>query len=181
VHTQRPIWCVVNPGTGHEWAPPPVAATRRRVVVVGAGVAGLEAARTAAERGARRPRSSRPGPTSAASSGSPRPCPAGPSSGGCLDWYAAEVERLKVDLRLGTTADAELLARLDPDAVVVASGGVGIAPAVPGIDAPRVADLRTWLDLRPPVPDGQTVTIWGADRVGVAAADVIAAPAPWCC
>jgi 2,4-dienoyl-CoA reductase-like NADH-dependent reductase (Old Yellow Enzyme family) len=174
VHTQRPIWCVVNPGTGHEWVPPPPAGARQRVVVVGGGVAGLEAARTAAERGhdvtlvEARPYLGGQFRIAAA-------LPSRAEFGRLLDWYAAEVERLKVDLRLGTTADADLLAHLDPDAVVVASGGVGIAPAVPGIDAPRVADLRTWLDLRPPVPDGQTVTIWGADRVGVAAADVIAA------
>jgi len=62
-----------------------------------------------------------------------------------------------------------------PDAVVVATGGLGAAPPIPGIDSPRVADLRTWLASPPAVPDDRTVTVWGADRVGVAAADFIAA------
>ena len=91
-----------------------------------------------------------------------------------MDWYTAELERLKVDLRLSTSADAALVEQHAPDAVVIASGGVGSAPPVPGIDLPRVADLRTWLASPSAVPDDQTVTIWGADRVGVAAADLIA-------
>jgi pyruvate/2-oxoglutarate dehydrogenase complex dihydrolipoamide dehydrogenase (E3) component len=62
---------------------------------------------------------------------------------------------------------------------VIATGSVGATPDIPGIDLPRVADLREWLaqwlDRSPAVPDEETVTVWGADRVGVAAADVLAA------
>ena len=47
------VGCIYNPVTGREgeWAVLPPAAERRRVVVVGGGPAGMEAARTAAERG----------------------------------------------------------------------------------------------------------------------------------
>jgi pyruvate/2-oxoglutarate dehydrogenase complex dihydrolipoamide dehydrogenase (E3) component len=64
---------------------------------------------------------------------------------------------------------------LAPDAVVIASGSVGAVPPIPGIDSPRVSDLRAWLVSPASVPEDQTVTIWGADRVGVAAADAVAA------
>ena len=48
-----PITCIYNPVTGHEkiWADPGPAAVTKKVVVVGGGPAGMEAARVAAERG----------------------------------------------------------------------------------------------------------------------------------
>jgi 2,4-dienoyl-CoA reductase-like NADH-dependent reductase (Old Yellow Enzyme family)/thioredoxin reductase len=174
VHTQLPIYCVVNPRTSHEWEPAPPPVMRRRVLVVGAGVAGLEAARTAAERGHEvtlveaQPQIG--GHYRIAAQLASRA-----EFGRLLDWYASELERLKVDLRLSTTAGADLVAQLAPDAVVIASGSVGAAPPIPGIDSPRVTDLRAWLARQADLPQDQTVTIWGADRVGVAAADAIAA------
>jgi pyruvate/2-oxoglutarate dehydrogenase complex dihydrolipoamide dehydrogenase (E3) component len=169
-----PIWCVANPLTSHEWEPAPPQVPSRRVVVVGAGVAGLSAAHTAAERGHQvtlveaEPRIG--GQYRAAAQLASRA-----EFGRLLDWYAAELDRLAVDLKLSTRVDANMVARLAPDAVVIASGGVGAAPSIPGIDSPRVADLRAWLADPADVPDDQTVTLWGADRAGVAAADAIAA------
>jgi 2,4-dienoyl-CoA reductase-like NADH-dependent reductase (Old Yellow Enzyme family) len=176
VHTQLPIWCVANPMTSHEWEPAAPRAASRRVVVIGAGVAGLEAARTAAERG-HEVILVEAEPLVGGQYRVAAQLPSRAEFGRLLDWYTAELKRLAVDLRLSTRADAALIARLAPDVVVIASGGVGAVPAVPGIDSPRVADLRAWLADPGDVPDGQTVTIWGADRAGVAAADAIAAGA----
>src|SRR5262249_29545169 len=54
LYTSRPMWCSVNPGIREpELAELEPAATPGRVVVVGGGVAGLEAARAAALRGHR--------------------------------------------------------------------------------------------------------------------------------
>lgn len=172
--TQQPIWCLANPDTGREWVPAsPPPATRRRVLVIGAGPAGLEAARTAAERGHEvllvEERAEIGGQYRLAAR-----LPSRPEFGRLLDWYGAELERLRVEVALSTRADAALAERIAPDAVVIATGSVGTTPDIPGIDLPRVADLREWLDRSPPVPDEQTVTVWGADRTGVAAADVLA-------
>jgi 2,4-dienoyl-CoA reductase-like NADH-dependent reductase (Old Yellow Enzyme family) len=118
--------CIHNPATGREETMPQVILRAenpgRRVVVVGGGPAGLEAARVAAERGH-----------------SVVLFEAGPKLGGQLllatratwrrdliaivDWRAAELARLGVEIRLDTYAtDADVLAER-PDAVIVATGG----------------------------------------------------------
>ncbi|WP_157441943.1 NADH:flavin oxidoreductase [Actinoplanes awajinensis] len=170
LHTQQPIWCVANPGTGREHlaAAPPVPS--RRVLVVGAGVAGLEAARSAALAG------------HAVSLWEAEPMIGGafrlaaalaskPEFARLLDWYAAELVRLRVDLRLSTRADATTVARLAPDIVVAAAGATGVRPPIPGADHPRVRDLDDWL--RHP-STGERVIVWGADRAGLAVADAAA-------
>lgn len=172
--TQQPIWCLANPATGREWVPPPPPpAVRRRVLVVGGGPDGLEAARTAAERGHEvvlvEAQAQLGGQYRLAAQ-----LPTRPEFGRLLDWYASELERLKVDVRLSTTANPALVEELAPDAVVIATGGVGARPPIPGVGLPRVADLREWLARGLAVPDEQMITIWGADRVGVAAVDTLA-------
>jgi 2,4-dienoyl-CoA reductase-like NADH-dependent reductase (Old Yellow Enzyme family)/thioredoxin reductase len=171
LHTQQPIWCVVNPSTGAETLPASPATTHRRhVVIVGAGVAGLAAARRAA----------RDGHTvtvleqQAAIGGQFRlaaALPSRPEFARLLDWYAAELARLGVQVRLSTPADPDVIAQCDPDVVVIARGGTGRRPAVPGAGHPRVLDITTWLERPPPVGDGEVVTVWGADRAGTAVAD----------
>src|SRR5256885_7726620 len=55
IYQGKPVTCVQNPATGREaeLGDMPPAAMARKVIVVGGGVAGLEAARTAALRGHR--------------------------------------------------------------------------------------------------------------------------------
>jgi NADPH-dependent 2,4-dienoyl-CoA reductase/sulfur reductase-like enzyme len=92
-----------------------------------------------------------------------------------LRWYDAELRRLGVELRLSTVASAASLTALAPDLVVVAAGGMSLIPPVPGADRPRVTGLPEWLDRPSPVDPADAVTVWGADRAGLAAADAIAA------
>jgi 2,4-dienoyl-CoA reductase-like NADH-dependent reductase (Old Yellow Enzyme family) len=174
LHTQHPIWCLANPGTGHESSIPAPPPGRRRVVVVGAGVAGLEAARTAALAG----HEVTVLEAEAEIGGQFRLAarlPSKPEFGRLLDWYATELSRLAVDLRRSTRADAATVSRWAPDLVVVAVGGTGLRPDVPGIDRSRVTDVRDWLHHARPLDDDAVLTIWGADRAGVAVADAAAA------
>ena len=62
-----------------------------------------------------------------------------------------------------------------PDTVVVATGGVGWRPPVPGSTRSRVVDLLDWFSRPVVVAAGEVVTVWGADRAGVAVADHVAA------
>jgi 2,4-dienoyl-CoA reductase-like NADH-dependent reductase (Old Yellow Enzyme family)/thioredoxin reductase len=174
LHTQQPIWCLANPRTGNENTPPAPRLPRRRVLVVGAGVAGLQAACTAAGAG----HDVTVLETGAQIGGQFRLAASLPGNrefGRLLDWYATELSRLNVDLRLSTVADTETISRYAPEVVVLATGGIGLRPAVPGIERPRVIDVRDWLRHPRPLGDAAVLTFWGADRAGVATADAAAA------
>lgn len=141
----RDYWisCLVNPSAGREFewggdrfAPAPAP---RRVLVVGGGPAGLEAARVAAERGH-----------------AVTLAEAAPQLGGAfrlaglqprrtqilelLGWYERELARLRVDVRLHTALDAGEVLALAADATVLATGS---QPAATGFQRqlPQQAEL----------------------------------------
>ncbi len=119
--------CIQNPATGREetipHVAPPTTGPRRRVVVVGAGVAGLEAARVAAERGHEvvlLEAASEPGGQVRLAA---RATPRRSDLIGIVDWLVSECRILGVDLRFDTVADGPAVLALRPDVVVVATGG----------------------------------------------------------
>jgi 2,4-dienoyl-CoA reductase-like NADH-dependent reductase (Old Yellow Enzyme family) len=119
--------CIHNAATGREATMPHVIARsdgpRRRVVVVGAGPAGLEAARVAAERGhavVLFEATEKAGGQILLLTRAPRRR----DLIGIVDWRMAQLERLGVTMRFSTYAtEAEVLAEA-PDIVVIATGGV---------------------------------------------------------
>ena len=119
--------CIHNPATGREATMPHVIARsegpRRRVVVVGAGPAGLEAARVAAERGhavALFEASEQPGGQILLAARSPRRR----ELIGIVNWRVGQLEALGVDLRFSTYAEAGDVLAEAPDIVFVATGGL---------------------------------------------------------
>lgn len=142
------------------------------VLVVGAGPAGLEVARLLAEQGRRVQVLEREEHVGGlvALAGRLR---AYPEHRRLLRWWAAELNRLGVSVRTGTTATREEVARHEADAIVLATGGTGRLPDVPGVGLPHVLDVRDWLALGQDVPS--SCVVWGADREGVAVADHLAA------
>ncbi len=119
--------CIQNPATGREATipqiTPPGRGPARRVIVVGAGPAGLEAARVCAGRGHDvvlvEARSETGGQLRLAARASARQR----DLLGIVDWLEAEVRLAGVDLRLDTPVDADDVVSESPDVVVVASGG----------------------------------------------------------
>ncbi len=146
IYLRRPGRCAINPETGREHAERArEAAPRRRVVVVGGGPAGLEAARRLDERGhdvVLLEKESRLGGTLRVASLAYEP------NNRLLDWLIREVERSDVDVRLGSEATPDAIRALRPDFVVVATGAVRALPDIPGKDEPIVFsgdDLRAML------------------------------------
>jgi hypothetical protein len=146
-----PIACAQNPTSGYEGeravAP---AATPGHVVVVGGGVAGLEAARMSAERGHRVTLLEATG----ALGGQIARTSILPVLGSLNDlwgWRANELNHLDVDVRLNTPADANLIAALAPDHVLVATG----SRATPPEHAIAVDDWLRGAEL----PDGDVLLV----------------------
>jgi len=121
-----PINCVQNPAVGREddlglgtLIP---AAVPKRVVVVGGGPAGLEAAWVAAARGHRVTLLERGDELGGAIRWAQR-LPGRSEIADLADWRIGECERRGVELRTGADATAESVLALEPDAVIVATGG----------------------------------------------------------
>jgi len=122
-----PLSCMANPTAGREatWSDSDygTADTRRRVLVVGGGPAGLEAARVAAERGHEvhlwERESELGGRLRTAARGVGRS-----DLNKLVTYERAQLERLGVEVVLKKEATAEAIAALEPDVVVQATGSV---------------------------------------------------------
>jgi 2,4-dienoyl-CoA reductase-like NADH-dependent reductase (Old Yellow Enzyme family) len=146
-----PVTCVTNPAVGREatlgHGTLTPAARPKRVVVVGGGLAGLEAAWVAAARG----HSVTLLEQSARLGGKIRLAerlPGRAEIADFADWRVAECARQGVDIRLGVEATADGVLALSPEAVVIATGGRATVEApskwhpmpVPGSDRSFVVD-----------------------------------------
>jgi 2,4-dienoyl-CoA reductase (NADPH2) len=165
--------CAVNPCTGKELELTPVAtSTPRHVVVVGGGPGGMEAARVAAGRGHRVTLLERTGHLGGSMV---RAAHVHPENRPFLDWLRTELAGLPVDVRLGVSADAGVLADLSPDAVVVAAGGRLAYPELPGAHLPHVVRLHD-LDLGSDLGSvGPRTAIVGGGLGAIQLAEVLAA------
>ncbi|CAB4986167.1 unannotated protein [freshwater metagenome] len=135
--------CAVNAELGHyDEGPLRPATERRRVVVVGGGPGGLEAARVAAVRGhsvTLLEKSPHLGGTARFSSLTT------PMNAELVRYLSTEISLLDVDIRTSTPATADLLRDLQADVVVVATGARRERPDISGADLPHVFsgdDLR---------------------------------------
>jgi 2,4-dienoyl-CoA reductase-like NADH-dependent reductase (Old Yellow Enzyme family) len=137
----RPVRCAVNPMTGNESrigaAEREQAGQAKRILVVGGGPSGLEAARLARLRGHEVvlcEKSAQLGGTLRFAALVYEP------NERLLDWLEGQVNKLGVDVRLETEVTPELIRQLAPDVVLVAAGATRAKPAIPGVDREHVFD-----------------------------------------
>jgi len=135
---EGPLSCAVNPACGNEtdYAIQP-ANEVKKVMVIGGGVAGMEATRVAAIRGHSvtlyEKNDRLGGHVLTASVPSFKK-----DEVRLLDWYQTELTELKVRINMGKKATAELIQKEKPDAVIIATGSKPVIPDIPGINKDKV-------------------------------------------
>jgi mycofactocin system FadH/OYE family oxidoreductase 2 len=158
-----PISCTLNPAAGREKELGAIipATTKKKVMIIGGGAAGLETARVAALRGHQVSLYEK-----------------GKELGGQLNlaakipkrvdfaevprYYTFQMKQLGVEVVLETEVTAEMVKEKNPDAVVVATGSIPIRPPVPGGDRANVVWVRDVL--RGEATVGERVVVIAAEH-----------------
>lgn len=167
--------CIHNPASGRELTMPheiPKALQSRKVVVVGAGPAGLEAARVAGERGHE-----------------VVVLEAMPNAGGqvrltalnkrrqemisIIDWRLAQCEKWGVMIKYNTWAEASDVMAENPDVVIIATGGF---PDTEVLDSGNELVVSAWDIISGDAKPGQNVLIFddAGDHAALQAAETVA-------
>ncbi|WP_157219213.1 oxidoreductase [Flavisphingomonas formosensis] len=173
------VSCVVNPRMQRESVCVDIegsaASNPKTVLVVGAGLAGLEAARRCAFSGHRvilcEARGRIGGQINWA-----KMVPGRSEIGDMLPWYARQISKYGVDLRLNTCVDMTMIEAIAPDILFITTGSVPQVPqnltdlvtAAEGIDLVLADDLFEQV-----LPAGRNVLVIGGDQIGMQVADYL--------
>lgn len=179
MYSGQDVLCVQNAATSREATMPhvvtPGKSGKRRVVVVGAGPAGLEAARVSRLRGHDVVLFERNG-TVGGQVNLAAKAPQREQMSGIIRWFDLETKRLGVDRRLGIEATSETIMAEKPDIVVLATGGSSHTGQVPGWGVSEGLAVSAWDILSEKVAPADNVLVYDAigTHAGFGTADFIA-------
>ncbi len=168
-------FCIHNAATGREETMPHVvekADARRKIVIVGAGPAGLEAARVAAERGHEVvvfEAANNPGGQIRLTAQSERR----KEMISIIDWRMSQCEKRGVTFHFNSWAEADTIAAENPDVVIIATGGL---PHTDVLSKGNELVVSAWDIISGDVKPGTNVLIYddAGDHAGLQAAEIIA-------
>ena len=172
IQNRKFLSCVLNAENGYEYERTITPSDeKKKVVVIGGGVAGMEAARVASVKGHEvvlfEKETTLGGQLNIASIP-----PRKSEMNRALRYLTNEMKELHVDLRLGRTADAEMILAENPDNVIVAAGAHNVIPPIEGSKMPHVFDAWKVLN-HEELPSGRVVVI-GGGLVGAETAELLA-------
>jgi 2,4-dienoyl-CoA reductase (NADPH2) len=168
----KAVECLCNPRAGYERSRAlTIAEIPLNIIVVGGGAAGMSAAISAAERGHRVTLHE----SGTHLGGQLLLAGAPPGREEFLE-LAADLER-QVELSGATVVfnssiDTEFLKEVQPDAIIIATGGRPITPPIPGVDLPNVS--QAWDVMTESVITGRRVVVIGGGAVGIETALLLA-------
>ena len=175
IYQGTPALCIHNPSTGREKELPhniEPSKDTRRVVIVGAGPAGLEAARVAGERGHKVTvfeAADQPGGQVRLTAQSPRKA----EMIGIIDWRMDQCSGLNVEFKFNTFAEEKDIVALDPDVVIIATGGL---PRTDVLETGQELVVSAWDILTGDAKPGNRVLLFddAGDHVAMQASEKLA-------
>lgn len=173
----HPIECAVNPIVGREGKFNEDTLKKdgqgRRVVVIGGGPGGMHAAVVCAKRGYKvtlLEKSDSLGGTVKLAAIPPHK----EMLAELIKTQTLELELAGVEVRLNTEATVELVRSMEPYGVILATGGVPMIPAIPGIDLDHVYTAEQVLSGQAQIK-GENVVVVGGGVTGLETAEVLSA------
>lgn len=160
----KPLGCSVNPTLGIEWDCDIVPTSRpKKVLIIGGGPAGMEAATVAAKRGHKVYLYEKDTKLGGHLIEAMAP-PFKKDIASLLDRLARELNEVDVEINLSKEVTPQTVQQLDPDVVIAATGSISLIPDILGVERGIVT---TAIDvLRGKVEAGQQVVVLGGNMVG---------------
>jgi 2,4-dienoyl-CoA reductase (NADPH2) len=159
-----PVTCMMNPRVGWEKERQITPATKKKkVMVIGGGPAGMEAAEILATRGHTVSLYEKEDQLGGQVNLSAVP-PGREEFANIPVYYGHQLNKLGVQVNLGREVNAQLIDQEKPDSVIIATGAEPLLPDIPGIKRDNV--ITAWEALENKEPIGRRVVVLGGGSVG---------------